>query len=103
MRWITAEDPETANELLAWTASRKISEVVTLAEYCGEEGWIAHHPKKRVGEYQNTVHELLLRPPGFARLAELEGTNSGSRQAFVAMWFDPSMEEAIPKWHSACN
>ena len=36
----------------------------------------------------------MLRPPGYARLAELDGINSGSKQAFVAMWFDESMKSA---------
>jgi hypothetical protein len=83
-----------SNELLAWTASRQISEVITLAEYCGEEGWIEHRVTERSGSSQNTVHELMLRPPGYARLAELDGINSGSKQAFVAMWFDDSMKAA---------
>lgn len=88
---------ETENELLAWTASRKIMEVITLAEYCQEEGWIQHRDTERAGASQNTVHELMLRPPGYARLAELDGINSGSNQAFVAMWFDGSMKDAYDK------
>lgn len=86
--------PGPANELLAWTASRKISEIITLSEYCGEESWIKHHVTERSGSSQNTIHELMLRPPGYARLAELDGINSGSKQAFVAMWFDDSMKAA---------
>ena len=89
--------PGTANELLAWTASQQTSEVITLAEYCNEEGWIEHRATERTGSSQNTVHELMLRPPGYARLAELDGINSGSKQAFVAMWFDESMKAAYEK------
>jgi len=85
---------ETANELLAWTASRQLSEVITLAEYCSEEGWIEHSATERTGSSQNTVHELMLRPPGYAHLAELDGINSGSKQVFIAMWFDESMQAA---------
>lgn len=84
----------TADELLAWTASRRLSEVITLAEYCGGEGWIEHHVTERAGSSNNTVHELMLRPPGYARLAELEGSNAASKQAFVAMWFDETMKQA---------
>ena len=83
----------TANELLAWTASRQLSEVITLAEYCRAEGWTEHRATERAGASNNTVHELMLRPAGYSRLTELEGNNSESRQAFVAMWFDPSMDE----------
>lgn len=85
---------DSANELLAFTASREISEVITLAEYCDKEGWIEHRATEREGSSRNTVHELMLRPPGFARLAELDGNNAGSKQAFVAMWFDDSMHDA---------
>lgn len=88
---------ETANELLAWTASRKLTEVITLAEYCRQEGWIEHRTTERAGASKNNVHELMLRPPGYTRLAELDGINSGSKQAFVAMWFDESMKDAYEK------
>ena len=85
--------PETANELLAWTESTTISEVITLAEYCNEESWIEGKITNR-SSGGNTVHILRLRPPGYARLAELDGTNSGLTQAFVAMWFDDSTHDA---------
>ena len=37
----------------------------------------------------------ILTVQGHTRLAELEGTNTDSNLAFVAMWFDPSMERAF--------
>src|SRR5690606_9953583 len=46
---------------------------------------------------KNTVHEVMLRPPGYTRLAELDGTSTASQQAFVAMWFDDSMKDAYEK------
>lgn len=92
-----AKAQQTADELLAWTESINISEVITLAEYCSEEGWIEHRATERSGSSTNTVHELMLRPPGYTRLAELDGENSGSVQAFVAMWFDDSMRDAYEK------
>lgn len=85
---------ETEFELLAWTASRKISEVITLGEYCHEQEWVRHRTTERTGASRNTLHELMLRPPGYARLADLDGVNSGSEQGFVAMWFDDSMAAA---------
>lgn len=33
-------------------------------------------------------------PAGWQRLRELDGTGQASNQAFVAMWFDPELEEA---------
>ncbi len=103
-KYNTEATRKTANELLAWTASLQITEVITLAGYCQEEGWIQHRVngiqhrvKERAESSEDTLHELMLRPPGYARLAELDGINSGSNQAFVAMWFDESMRDAYDK------
>ena len=86
----------TEHELFAWTSSVKISEVITLAEYCDEQRWIEHRMIER-STSRNNIHEIMLRPPGYTRLAELDGTNSSSIQAFVAMWFDASMAEIYEK------
>lgn len=85
----------TNNQLLAWTASREMSEVTTLAEYCDQEGWIEYRIPKSTGDI--IPNEMMLHPPGYARLAELDGINLESRQAFIAMWFDESMEKAYEK------
>lgn len=85
---------DTAHELLTWTASRNISEVITLAEYCAEQNWIEHRKTERSGASKNTVHEIMLKPPGYTRLAELDGANTDSARCFVAMWFHDSMEDA---------
>lgn len=85
---------ELADQLLAWTGSQDISEVITLAEYCAAEHWIRHQSQERVVASSNTIHQLMLMPPGYARIAALDGTNSKSKQGFVAMWFDLSMKEA---------
>ena len=83
-----AESVKTLHELLAWTASRERSEVDALAEYCSEKSWIKHDVEGSA---------FMLKPPGYARLAELDGINSGSKQAFVAMWFHESMNAAYEK------
>jgi len=93
-----ASSPDDGNALMAWTASRKISEVITLAEYTHSEKWIEHRVEKpRTLSEVGDTHELMLRPPGYARLATLDGGGAASSQAFVAMWFDPSMSEAYEK------
>jgi len=89
-----SKNPKASEELLAWTSSRRISEIITLAEFCAAEGWIGHRITERTSRSGNNVHELMLRPPGFKRLSELDGTNASSEQAFVAMWFDDSMTDA---------
>ena len=83
-----ADSVKTLHELLAWTASRERSEVDALAEYCSEKSWIKHDVEGPA---------FMLKPPGYARLAELDGINSGSKQAFVAMWFHESMNAAYEK------
>lgn len=91
-----SEAPATQDELLAWTASRKFSEVMTLAEYCEEQGWIGRRVSEPIhlDDVRGDSHELMLRPPGYARLAELDAVGTASEQAFVAMWFDESMNDA---------
>lgn len=85
---------DTEYELLAWTSSRKISEIITLAEYCDEQKWIEHRVTERSGASKNTLHELILKPSGYARLEALGGLGTRSDQCFVAMWFDESVTAA---------
>lgn len=91
------KEKNAADELLAWTESVAVSEVITLAEYCNEEGFVEHRCKSPGSLSDFSVNEVMLRPPGYARLAELDGENSASVQAFVAMWFDDSMQDAFEK------
>jgi len=85
---------DTANELLAWTSSRKISEVIALSEYCSEKNWIKHRDKERSGASENTMHQIMLKPLGYTRLSDIDSANTDSDRCFVAMWFDDSMDEA---------
>ena len=92
-----ADNPEVEHQLLACSDSQELSEVIALAEYCGEQGWIDHgiiHSTEFVG---HEFHKLKLKPRGLAYLAKFAGTNSVSNQAFIAMWFDGSMEDAYEK------
>ena len=89
--------PETAHQLLAWTDSQELSEVIMLADYCREQGWIDHRAKGATELLRSTFHELMLKPSGYARLVGFAGINLGSNQAFVAMWFDDSMKDAYEK------
>ena len=91
------DNPETAYQLLAWTDSQELSEVIALAQYCGEQGWIDHHTLRSTELLGHEFHQLKLKPPGLAYLAKFAGINSGSNQAFIAMWFDGSMEDAYEK------
>lgn len=82
---------EIGDELLAWTSSRSLSEVVTLVEYCHQRHWVSYEHTETT---RGTQYQVMLRPPGYERLAELDGVNSSSDQVFVAMWFNESMDLA---------
>ena len=98
---VESDDPRMANEIannrkllaktykvLAFTGSTEISEIYALAEYCSKQNWITFEK----GDLYR--YNLILNPQGYARLQELEGSNVQSQQAFVAMWFDSTLNEA---------
>lgn len=73
--------------MMAWsecTKSNYFDEVAFLLEYLQERGWI---------EYNSNLELCVLTVEGYARLAELEKVAVDSSQAFVAMWFDDSMND----------
>ena len=74
---------------MAWSESAYNTEISYLLNYLTDKKWLKAEP---AGEY-NT--QYLLTVEGYARLAETGNTFRESPQAFVAMWFDPSME---PVW-----
>ena len=55
--------PETTNELLAWTSSYKVSDVVWLASSCFEKGWITYRRT-------TSAHYMALKFSGYERLAD---------------------------------
>lgn len=73
------------SELLAWTSSITISEVCRLAAFCNNAELISLTP--------GYVYEYEITPQGLERLENLRFAKKSSTQAFVAMWFDPSMDE----------
>jgi hypothetical protein len=81
-------------ELLANSASKLIEELLTLAEFCCELKWLRLVENKYTGSIDNPAYEIMLSPQGYMRVEEIEGTNSGSTEAFIAMWFNPAMDDA---------
>ena len=71
---------------MAWSESISIEEVRFLLNYIEKRGWLEADASAR-DQYVLTID-------GHARLAELEDRDTGSSRAFVAMWFDPSMDNA---------
>ena len=76
---------------MAWSESTSPDEISYLVDYLEEEGWVRESFKGnnailRSYEYRVTVS-------GHVRIAE-ETANADSSLAFVAMWFDDSVESA---------
>ena len=74
-------------EALAWSESTDWSEIAYLCEYLSKKGWIelTRFPDQSPGG------KVMLTVDGHSRVAD-QKTNVDSSQAFVAMWFDESIE-----------
>ncbi len=82
--------------ILAWTDSCNIAEVIALVEECQKLEWIEWlEDGKNARGSMRPFWAVKLRAPGYMRLEELEKTNVQSDQAFVAMWFDNTMNDAF--------
>ena len=78
----------TRNErLLAWSESVDGKEVQYLLEFLRKSEWV----EKIMPEMPNGAWKIQLTPSGYDHLIEIETTITNSQQAFVAMWFDESM------------
>lgn len=83
---VTDEYKRTQLELLAWTASVEAQEYHYLIKAC-EQAALIEHP---------AANDMFIRltTEGYRYLSDLGAKQTASEQAFVAMWFDPSMEAA---------
>ena len=87
---------------LAWTDSLTHNEINFLADYLSSRGLITKDTKIRqngdIIQADRYSGEYLCRVeiPGYALIEEME-TNPEEPQCFVAMWFDPSMDEVYEK------
>lgn len=78
-------------ETLAWSGSTKLEDVHYLLEFLASQDWIG--PSPYIAASVKTYCILTVR--GHALLAEQEKPIVDSAQAFVAMWFDPSLDGAF--------
>ncbi len=76
-------------EMLAYTESINETELAYLREYLLERGWLT---------LDRARHKVTITVAGYAHLADIERTVTNSSQAFVAMWFDESLNAA---WDAA--
>lgn len=79
-----------AIQAMARSESVGFEEVPFLLDYLEEVGWI------RVSRRNDQTRRCTVTVAGYRRIAEQE-VNPSSDQAFVAMWFDPTMDEARDK------
>ena len=79
--WIGEESPGA----YAWSESIQWSEIVYLLGYLEKSEWIG------VPSHGDRVHKCIVTVEGYRQIEE-QKANYDSSQAFVAMWFDDSME-----------
>lgn len=72
----------------AWSESTEDHEMKFLLRYLEERGWIER------GESATSRITYVLTIDGYARLADLNTNTTDSSQCFVAMWFEPTLEDA---------
>ena len=82
----------TTQTMFAWSGSTEIYEVIYLFDALHERGHIKKESKGTMGVAQTVIVGLA----GFAFLEETH-QNVESDQAFIAMWFDESMQELYEK------
>ena len=82
------EDYRTFLELLSHSRCIEGGELFFLLSYLDDRKLISF------GGVDNPPWRCSLTISGFSRLAELEATNSSSSRAFIAMWFDPTLNDA---------
>ena len=78
-------------EAYAWSESTEWEEVDYLLDYLKEKDWI-----RGEGFQFGGIEHGSITVEGYSRIAE-QIANAGSLQAFVAMWFDDSMNDAYEK------
>ncbi len=81
---------------LAWSESVDYQDISRLFDYLREQGWVTGEVSLRRDRDGNKINgteaiRATVTAPGSHRLENLN-RNADSRQAFVAMWFDSSMD-----------
>jgi hypothetical protein len=79
------DDHPLVGEFIAQTESENLEELIALLETLKDQGYLIGRDDIR--SYAPTAS-------GWERIDELAEQHAAGRQAFVAMWFDPSMEDA---------
>ena len=80
------------SKILAWSASTKLNDVEYLLKFLENQDLIAS-PSKEI----SVTKRCILTPKGHAHLAKSRNPTVDSTRAFVAMWFDSSLDGAFYK------
>lgn len=83
-------------QVMITTESTKWEEVGFLSNYLKSKKWIEELPPSPSAE-SGQWPRFVITVDGYSRLAELEKASVNSSQAFVAMWFNTSMNDAYEK------
>ena len=75
---------------LAWSESTSFNETYYLLCYLRDKGWLEG---QRLIDYRGDFFTGMVTVDGFSHIAE-QAVNVDLAQVFVAMWFDPGMDEA---------
>ena len=87
---IGESNPQLFQPALAWSESTQLQELHFLSDYLERLSLI----ERRL--FAGYMFGAKIEVPGYQYVQEVE-TNPDSSQCFVAMWFDPSMDEAYEK------
>ena len=82
-QWIETLPSRDDPKALAWAESTKPEDIAFFLDYLDRMGWIER--------FHGTLCKITV--PGYQHLAE-QATKKDLSQCFVAMWFDPSMNQA---------
>ena len=85
--WINSSTFPSEERVMARSESVSEEEIRFLIEYLANQGWIE-------AKFSGRCNECTVMVDGYRRIAD-QSTNPISDQAFVAMWFDPSIEDAF--------
>lgn len=77
-------------KILAWSGSTKVNDVEYLLRFLEDQNLITSPPK-----VMSVTERCILTANGHVHLAKSGNRIVDSMQAFVAMWFDPSLDDAF--------
>ena len=86
---IDSDNTDVSNKSLPFFYAIDYNEMVFIIKALEEDGYV-----KIVATNNNRPGGVSITPKGYDRIYELGKINPASNQAFVAMWFDSSMDNA---------